>query len=53
MVTYQAPMGKGFGTMVLRLAPYFKLKPAMAAGKPVAAAVNFPFRLTESGERIR
>jgi hypothetical protein len=53
MVTYQEPMGKGFGAMVLRLAPYFKLKPATVAGKPVPAAVNFPFRLTESGERIR
>jgi len=53
MVIHQEPMGKGFGTMVLRLAPYFKLKPATVAGKPVPAAVNFPFDLTESGERIR
>src|SRR5438309_2112597 len=53
MVTLQEPRALGFGTMVLRLAPYFKLKPASVAGKAVPAAVNFPFTLTESGERIR
>ena len=52
MVTLQEPRGVGMGTMVLRFAHYFKLKPAMVAGKPVPAAVNFPFRMTPSSGRI-
>lgn len=47
MVTVQQPPGKGFGTMLLRLAPYFKLKPARVAGKPTPAAVNVPFHFTK------
>jgi len=47
MVTLQQPLGKGFGTMLLRLAPYFKLKPARVAGKPTPSAVNVPFRFTK------
>ncbi|MDB5428464.1 MAG: hypothetical protein JWR43_2439, partial [Phenylobacterium sp.] len=41
-VVYQNPPGKGFGTMLLRFAPYLKLKPALVAGKPVVYGVNIP-----------
>jgi len=47
MVTLQQPLGKGYGTMLLRIAPYFKLKPARLAGKPTPSAVNVPFRFTK------
>jgi hypothetical protein len=33
--------------MLLRLAPYFKLKPALLAGRPTPSAVNIPFRFTK------
>ncbi|MDB5464099.1 MAG: hypothetical protein JWP28_3384 [Phenylobacterium sp.] len=42
VVVYQNPPGKGFGTMLLRFAPYLKLKPALVAGKPVVYGVNIP-----------
>jgi hypothetical protein len=45
VVIYQTPPGKGFGTMVLRLASYLKLKPAQIAGKPVDSAANVIFRM--------
>lgn len=54
MVTYQRPMGMGFGTMVLRLAPYLKLTPALVAGKPVPSGVNIPFHVkAATTDRIR
>lgn len=45
MVTQQQPAGIGMGTMVLRLAPYLKLKPAMVGGKATPAAINIPFHI--------
>ena len=54
MVTYQRPVGIGMGTMILRLAPYLKLKPALVAGKPTPAGVNIPFRIKPAtSDRIR
>ena len=44
-VVYQSPPGKGFGTMVLRIVSYLKVKPALVAGKPVNSGVNVVFRL--------
>ncbi|HLZ76413.1 hypothetical protein [Phenylobacterium sp.] len=46
MVVYQQPYGVGMGTMILRLAPYLKVKPALLGGKPTPAAVNFPFEIS-------
>ncbi len=42
MVIYQNPPGKGFGTLLLRFAPYLKLKPAIVAGRPISYGVNIP-----------
>ncbi len=46
MVIYQQPHGIGMGTMILRLAPYLKVKPALLGGKPTPAGVNFPFEIS-------
>ena len=54
MVTQQHPPGIGMGTMVLRLAPYLKLKPALVGGKPTPAAINIPFHIdAATTDRIR
>jgi hypothetical protein len=43
MAVYQNPPGKGFGTMLLALQAYLKLKPATLGGKPISSAVNVGF----------
>lgn len=44
-VVYQSPPGKGFGTMVLRIVSYLKLKPALLGGRPVSSGVNVVFHM--------
>jgi hypothetical protein len=52
VVVYQAPAGKGFGTMALRFQGFLQLKPATVAGKGVPSGVDvtFDFRRLGPGE---
>ena len=35
-VTAETPAGKGFGAAALKMAPYYRLKPTLSDGRPIA-----------------
>jgi TonB family protein len=51
MVVYQAPAGKGFGTMALRFQGFLRLKPATVGGEPIASSVDVIFHVRAAGPR--
>jgi TonB family protein len=51
-IVKESPPGFGFGAAALRLAPDFKMKPAVMDGRPVEAVLTIPIRFELAGQTI-